>query len=435
MSFIDGLASGLNTTEIIDALMAVERLPQQRAIARRDRSQAASDQLATMRTSISNLRNAASDLRLGSGWQRLSGTSSSETVAVETTAGAFTGSITFQVDSLATTNVVYSTDVVESLETEVGTGGTLTQVVEAINADDDLNFVAVAIDTGEGFRLQLAAKEGGEASAIELDTTGFEDIGGFTTLTDGADAKITFDGVNPYSVTSTSNTFVGVMPGVNLTVSEASIQPVTVSVEHDHEQVADSVSALVDQFNELRNSMTAATRVEPGLTTQAPLAFNTNVRRSEQQLARAFIDPVDASSLQAPTIAGIRLQRDGTLVFDREKFIDAASSDIDELTRLFRAPSAGEGEEVEPGVLDRLISAADEAAEFGTGLLSTAEESEKQRIETLTGQIDVFEERLERKEAQFRLTYARLESALSSLNGQSDWLTTQLGALNNNRNQ
>ncbi|MDH3679550.1 MAG: flagellar filament capping protein FliD [Acidimicrobiia bacterium] len=426
MTFIDGLASGLNTTEIIDALMAVERLPQDRVVARRDRTQAQAEQLGEMRASVSSLRNAASDLRRSSGWQRLTGAASSESVEVEATSGGFTGSITFRVDSLATTNVIYSTSTVESLDTVVGTGGTLGQVVESINGNSDLNFVAVAIDTGDGFRLQLAAKEGGAESAIELDTTGFESIGGFTTLTEGADAQITFDGLNPYSVTSASNTFVGIMPGVNLTVSEVSADPVTVTVEHDYEQIADSVQALVEQFNELRTTMGNATRVDPNVEAQVALAFNPDVRRAEQGLVRAFVDPVGASAFEAPGLIGIRIERDGTLTFDRDAFIETASTDINELTRLFAAP-AGEGEE--PGVLDRLVTAADQAAAFGTGLLSSAEDAAKSRVESFNDQIDAFEARLERKELQLRKTYTNLETALGELTNQSNWLAGQLGSL------
>ena len=426
MSFIDGLASGLNTTEIIDALMAVERLPQDRARARQERSQQAADQLAAMRTSVTNLRNAASDLRLGSGWEKLTGTSSSESVSVATSSGGFTGSISFQVDALATTNVIYSTDTIASLDTNVGTGGTLAEVVEAINADDGLNFVAVAVDTGSGYRLQLSAKEGGAGSAIVLDTTGFEDITDFTTLTEGADAQITFAGDNPYSVTSSSNTFTGIMPGVDLTVSEVSAQPVTVTVARDYEALADSVQAMVEQFNELKTSMASATRVDPNLDTQVPLAFNSNVRRSEQGLLNALVDPVAASTLEAPSLAGISLQRDGTVTFDRDAFLEAATNDIDDLSRLFIAPD-GDGEEA--GVLDRLVAAADEAAAFGTGWLSTAEETEKGRIEAYREQIDQFEARLERKELQLRRTYTNLETALGELASQSNWLAGQLGSL------
>lgn len=426
MTFIDGLASGLNTTEIIDALMAVERLPQNRVVERRDRAQEQADKLGEMRASVTSLGNAASDLRRSSGWQRLAAIASSESVQVEATAGGFTGSITFRVDSLATTNVIYSDATVESLDTIVGSGGTLGQVVESINGNSELNFVAVAIDTGDGYRLQLAAKEGGAESSIELDTTGFESIGGFTTLTEGADAQITFDGQNPYSITSTSNTFAGIMPGVNLTVSEVSPDPVTITVEHDFEQIADSVQALVDQFNELRTTMSDATRVQPGVETQVPLAFNPDVRRAEQGLVRAFVDPVGESALESPSLVGIRIERDGSLTFDRETFIETASTDINELSRLFTAPL---GEVEAPGLLDRLITAADRAAAFGTGLLSSAEDAAKSRIDSFNDQIDAFEVRLERKELQLRKTYTNLETALGELTNQSNWLAGQLNSL------
>lgn len=438
MSFIDGLSTGLDTTAIIDALLAVERIPADRLLARRARSQEASSQLASIRTSVTNLRNAAADLRLSSGWQRLSATSSNDTVAVDATSGGFTGAITFRVDALASSHVQYSNSVVESLDTNIGEGGTLAEVVATINGDSNLNFVAVAIQTGDGYRVQLAAKEGGADSLIELNTTLFDGLGGagrgrgggFTTLTEGSDAQITFDGLNPYSITSSTNTFSDIMPGVNVTVSEVTTEPVTIGAERDFEQIADSIGALVEQFNEIKNTMAAATKVDPALSTQAPLAFNTNVRRSEQGLVRAFVDPVDASALNAPSLVGISLQRDGTLVFDRDKFIDNATNDLDGLTRMFTAPTE---DGAEAGVLDRLVAAAEQASDFGTGLLSTAEDTEKARIEAFSTQIEAFEGRFERKEASLRRLYANLEVSIGNLNSQSNWLAGQLGSLSSNQ--
>ena len=332
--------------------------------------------------------------------------------------------MTFQVDALATNHVMYSNDTVASLDDIVGTGGSLAEVIETINNDDNLNFRAVAINTGSGYRMQLSAKEGGAAGVINLDNSLFGNISGFTTLTAGVDAQITFQGQNPYSITSSSNTFTGLMPGVDVTVANTTTTPVTITVEHDFGSVADSVEALVKQFNEVKNKLAAATKVTPGATKQVPLAFNGNVRRAEQTLVRAFTDPVAASTFEAPSIAGVELQRDGTLVFDRAKFLEAATTDIDELTELFTTGSEG-GE----GILDRLVTAADEATTFGTGLLSSAQESAKSRIESFTDQIDSYETRITRKEAQLRKMYSNLEVALGNLNDQSNWLSSQLGSL------
>ncbi len=429
MSFIDGLSTGLDTTSIIDSLLAVERIPQQRMMARRQRIQAASAELNSIRTSVTNLRNAAADLRLGSGWQQLSATSSSESVSVDATSGSFTGAITFQVDAVASRNVVYSNTVFESLDSNVGLRGSLSSVIESINSDSELNYSVVAVNTGSGYRLQLTSDASGAAAAIDMDPGLALDAGGFTTLTEGSDAQITFGGLTPYSITSSTNSFSKIMPGVSITVSEASATPVTVSVEHDFEKIADSVGELIAQFNEMKSSMASATKVNPDLAEQAPLAFNSNVRRSEQGLLRALVDPVDASSLNAPSLVGVSLQRDGSVTFDREKFIEAATSDLEGLSRMFTS-SFEDG--AEPGVLDRLVDAAEVAAGYGTGLLYTAEESEKARIESFTEQIDTFEERLERKEIQLRRLYSDLEVAIGGLNSQSNWLAGQLGSLQNN---
>lgn len=423
---IDGLSTGLDTTAIIDSLLAVERLPQQRLQARRAKSQAASNELSSLRTSVTSLRTAASDLRLGSGWKQLAATSSSESVSVEASTGDFTGSITFNVDSVASRNVVYSNATFESLESNVGLRGSLASVIEEINSDADLNYSAVAINTGDGYRLQLQSDESGAAAAIDLDPGLALDAGGFNTLTEGADAQITFDGLTPYSITSSDNSFADIMPGVNITITQPSDEPVTIAVEHDFEQIADSVAALIEQFNAVKSSMSAATKVNPDLAEQVPLAFNTNVRRSETGLTRAMVDPVDASSFSAPSLVGIEIQRDGSVTFDRDKFLDAMTTDIDQVTRMF---TSGFEEGAEAGILDRMVDAADVAAGFGTGLLSTAEESEKARIETFNDQIDAFEARFERKEIQLRKLYSDLEVAIGGLNSQSNWLAGQLNSL------
>lgn len=425
-SSIDGLSTGLDTTAIIDSLLAVERLPQQRLEARRAKSQEASSELNSLRTSVISLRTTAADLRLGSGWKQLAATSSNESVSVEASTGDFTGSITFNVDSVASRNVVYSNAEFESLESNVGLRGSLSSVIESINSDPELNYSAVAINTGNGYRLQLQSDESGADAAIALDPGLALDAGGFNTLTEGSDAQITFDGITPYSISSSDNSFAAIMPGVNITISQPSTEPVTISVEHDFEQIADSVAALVEQFNELKSAMSTATKVNPDATEQVPLAFNTNVRRSEQGLTRALVDPVDASSFSAPSLVGIEIQRDGSVTFDRDKFLDAMTTDIEQVSRMF---TSGFEDGAELGILDRMVAAADIAAGYGTGLLATAEEAAKARVDSFSDQIDAFEARFERKEISLRKLYSGLEVAIGGLNNQSNWLAGQLGSL------
>ena len=76
MTSIDGLITGLNTTQIISQLMQLERAPQTRLKQRQTDAQKIETELREMRSDVQAIRNLAADLRLGSGWDQLKATSS-----------------------------------------------------------------------------------------------------------------------------------------------------------------------------------------------------------------------------------------------------------------------------------------------------------------------------------------------------------------------
>src|SRR5690606_14551532 len=111
MSYIDGLATGLNTTEIIKAMMDVESIPRVLMEQRRSTVQAGLDAYSSIRTKTSSLRTAAEALTSTSAWRGLSATSSdTSAVAVSAGSGAAAGSVSFTVVSLATAMVRSSAD-------------------------------------------------------------------------------------------------------------------------------------------------------------------------------------------------------------------------------------------------------------------------------------------------------------------------------------
>ena len=117
MSSIDGLSTGLDTSQIINQLMQLERRPQLALSARRDQEQAARTELGEIRTELTALRNQAADLRLGSGFERLTATSSNpDAVSVQASSSATTGSYTFEVTQTAKAASVYSDQVYASLD-------------------------------------------------------------------------------------------------------------------------------------------------------------------------------------------------------------------------------------------------------------------------------------------------------------------------------
>ncbi len=124
MSNIDGLSSGLDTSSIINQLMQLERRPQVALTTRRDQEQAARTELSEIRSDLSALRNQAADLRLGSGFEKLTATSSNpDAVSVTASSSATTGSYTFDVTQTATAASVYSDQVFASLTDDTGAAG------------------------------------------------------------------------------------------------------------------------------------------------------------------------------------------------------------------------------------------------------------------------------------------------------------------------
>ncbi len=303
-------------------------------------------------------------------------------------------------------------------------GGTLGEVVSTINSAGGLGYQAVALNTGSGYRLQLTATETGADSSVDLDTAGFTGFTGFTTLVAGRDAEIRLDGDNPYSIVSSSNTFEDLFPGVDVTVSAATAAPVTITVGEDNEAVADSIQAIVEAVNGFLSRADSATAANPG-GDPGLLFGNSAVRRTRDAMTSAVTAGVDASALGSAGLAGITITRDGILEFDRNAFIEASTEDRDELERLFLAPG-GAGE---PGILDRIVTAAEEATATGSGRLWSEAEATASRIEGWSDQIDAYEVRFERREAALRRQYAALEVALGSLSEQQNYLAGQLASL------
>jgi flagellar hook-associated protein 2 len=254
---------------------------------------------------------------------------------------------------------------------------------------------------------------------------------GFTELTPGRDAEITFSGTNPYSITSSSNTFKNLMAGVDVTVSAVTTTPVTVTAGRDTKAAVDAVESLVNDLSTLFDRIRQSTTSNVSAGTQGLLAGSSAPRRAQSELQRALLDPVAGNSIVSAGVAGITLERDGTIKFDRAAFTAAYEADPAGMQRLFAAPP----DEVDsnPGILDRISTVATAASAFGTGYLATAKEAKDSQITDFTRQIDSYERRLTLREASLKRQYAALEAAISTINSQSNWLAGQLNSLNANR--
>ena len=348
---IDGLVSGLDTESIITQLMAAERVPVDLMTARQTAAQSALDAYKSVESKLTAITTASAALERSTGWKLRNATSSNEAAATAAaTDGATLGGFQFTVDRLATTHGVATAsstatinDIIApsgSIQLTIGSTthsisvgtGSLSDVATAINGAG-LGVKAATVNTGTGYRLQLTAASSGAAAAFSV-TSGLNVATVITSQ--GVDAKLTFGtGPGAYDVTSSTNSFANVLPGVSITAKSVSATPVTVDVSADASGLAGKVKALVDAVNGALSEIKTRTAYDPASKKGASLAGDSTARRATQALTRALSDAVGQSALGSPGLAGVSIDRNGTATFDQDKFLAAYAKDPAAVERLF----------------------------------------------------------------------------------------------------
>ncbi len=219
----------------------------------------------------------------------------------------------------------------------VSTGDrSLTDVAAAITrANAGVSAAAVRVGTG-AWRLQLSAGATGDDGAISIDGSVFSGLGGMVESSAARNAQITIgSGPGAYQVQASGNTFIDVVPGVTLTAKQVTTAPVTVSVGRDDAALADDVEKMIVTVNELLADIKVQTRADPKAGTSGPLAGNATIRRLADQIRDAVAGQVTGLSTSLPSSVGIERDRNGTITFDRERFLAAVADDPSGVARLF----------------------------------------------------------------------------------------------------
>jgi len=451
-SSIDGLVSGLSTSSMITALMKVEAAPQDRLKTKVTTAQTAVASYQSVNSRLSALKSAADDLGQLSTWRAVKPTSSSSSVTATAVGGVntVTGTMTFDVVSLAkgqvsTARVDPQADITsaESITVAVGSGDPVTVDLFTTDADGNRTYTrtaqgvadainkkgigvkAAVITTGGSQNvLQLSGTKTGAANSFTV--AGLEDTGLAQTVA-AADAKLQVGGTDEqggFGVTSSSNTFTGLMAGVTLTVS-AEEKNVTVTSAADVGGIAAKVQAMVDAANATLTEISGQTAYDASTKTSSPLTGDFSVRQMSQEILGAvsrglsFPDP-DSTSTPPATIdfgslskLGIQLNRSGQLTFDASKFTAKYNEDP---TAIKKAGMA---------LADTFETMASRQSTNITSVIT----GRKSEIDSMTSQISDWDIRLTAKREALQKTYSDLESSLSNLKSQSTWLSGQIASL------
>lgn len=456
-----GLASGLDTASIISQLMQLESQPQTSLKNTLSAEQVKLAAYKSTNSDISGLGSVASKLAANAAWTTLAATSSNSAISVTASSSATPANVSVTVNQLATASqatwsqkfaLTDATDTSFVVRTKDSSGawvdktvtgdGTMKGLIDAINDPDNATgLTAAAVNTGNGqYQLIVTSNSTGAASDFQLrkgDGTSYVLTGGSYTV--GQDAKISVNGID---ATSSSNTFTGIMPGVDITLASGATAGTTstIAIALDGSSRATSIASLIANLNNVIAGIGVTTSygtvgTDGTFSGGGSLKGDGTLRSIAQQLTNTIFSAADADYDNTGTSMsllqmGVSIDKTGTITFDQDAFNAAYAKDPDKVT----AAITGEG-----GFADR-ISAVTDAATKGvqdpddpthwyTGSITGAMDSETSLISSLNDRISDWDDILANKQAALERQYASLETALSALQTQSSWLTSQLDSL------
>jgi flagellar hook-associated protein 2 len=450
MSFsINGLASGLDTAQIIKDMMSIERIPYTNLESKKKNLQTEQAIFRQLNTKLSTLQRLASDMQLKSAFDTNKGVLSNSNVGtVAMNGNAATGSYNIKVIELAVNKITAaegingsSTDITAGIFT-IGTGANaktinvdtlapadggfssnedaLKALVKEINRGDYGGRAALIDVTGSGdFRLSITGSEGGDA---DIDFT----LGSHaSTVVQGhSEAELEIDGV---TIKRSSNTINDLIPGVTLSLQARGES--TLKIDRNVDAITNQVESFVTAYNDLMKQVKTNLAKPEGKDAVNPLQSDTTLKAIQNELYNMITSVVkDGSMVGFMEELGLSIDKGvksaseftGQIKFDKETFKKALTENPEKVTTIF---------------VDRMTDMSkklfDQYTSSTKGIINMKVTGYDSEIKVVDDRLSSMERTLEMKETRLKMQFNSMEVMLSSLKNQQDWLGSQFESLMN----
>jgi flagellar hook-associated protein 2 len=439
-----GVGTGLDLENIVSSLMEIERQPLARLQSKESIINAQISAYGAFKSKLADFQSAMEALGSASAFKQFQATSQDEELfSASADSDAVAGEYSINVVALAQRDKLASAAFSDTnsigqgtLSISVGaesfdvvidsTNDSLAGIRNAINNASANTGVSASIITDDaGSRLILTSDDTGTENALSIsvsddsdgnnsDSSGLSAFvnANMTTVTSATDAVVEIDN---FTVTSSSNTISGAIEGVSITAKAMGSS--TLSITRDDEAILESVKEFASAYNSL---MTEIKSQRSG-----QLEADSTLLTIERQIRDVFNSgsAISGSSFRYLVEAGVSLDKNGEMKVDEEQVTSLLDSDFSSFVNLFSA----EGE----GYANRLDSLADGWLQTD-GLIDSREVGLNARLDTIDRQRDRMEARLATTEERIRAQYAAMDTLVSSLNSQGNYLLSQLSALSQN---
>jgi len=294
----------------------------------------------------------------------------------------------------------------------IGGSDTLSGLASRIGAETTLA-TATVLNDGTGvspFRLNIAARVSGARGELIIDDSAANL--GVTTLARAQDARVYFGGNADSGVllTSATNSFSNVVPGLTFTANAVSDQAVTVTVGRDLKTLVTSLQGFVDDFNAALDAAKEAGAYDADTQTAAILQGEGTLYTVRSRLGRlATTTFVSGGLLHRLSDLGIKVSSGGKLSFDETAFRETYEADPAAVERFFTDETTGAAAQMKEAL---------EAITGSEGLINRRADTLQSNSDLLQARVTQMNEQLERKRARLLTQFQAMETALAALQSQ-----------------
>lgn len=385
--------SAIDVNSIVSSLMSVERQPLTLISNQKTAFEAKLSAYGTLKSALSTFQTSVGALASASKFNAQSATSATPSIFTATANGSATiGDYAITVNQLAKSQkiamdgVTNTTDVIGTGKLTIAFGtyapaivspatpasftanpdkasfevtidssnNTLAGVRDAINAANG-GVTATIVNDGTANRLVITSKETGEVNGLKItvddddgnptDNSGlsklaYDPLGAagsgknMSQLQAPLNALLNIDGIN---VIKSSNTVSDAIEGVTINLlTTSNSQAVNLGVASDQAKIKESVTAFVDAYNKVMDTLKTLTKFDEAGKSSGKLLGDATARSITSQLKSVISKAVDTGgSITSLTDIGVGFQRDGKLGLDSTKLTNAITNNFDDIAALF----------------------------------------------------------------------------------------------------
>jgi flagellar hook-associated protein 2 len=297
-----------------------------------------------------------------------------------------------------------------TIKIDVTNTDTLTSLVQKINALG-VGVTANALNDGSGSlpaHLSLIGNVTGSAAGLVVDGSSLGLT--FHELTKAQDAvlQVGASTTGGSLITSATNTFKGIVPGLDVTLSGASTDVVTVTATQSSDNAASAIQLFVDQYNKLRDKLDTYTSYNATDGTTGTLFGSNETLNLDSDLANAVGGTYfNDGSIRSLAELGVTIGQDGHLTFDKSVFQAKYNANPTDVTDFFTQDKRGFAIQTD-SMLESLVGE-------NNSLLVSREQALQAQSDDYTQQINDWNTRLANIQDNLLNQFYQMDALVSSI--------------------